>query len=154
MNNDPNIEYDEDTVNIYITGFVATLLEGTEGIEIRDKIIRKKGYINIRILGFKQEPSDVILANQKVRNKFPYFICHRPAVQLDRTILGLQVKIVQEDNGYCLELENHPDTIPDGVETVNVDITRFIALSLVEKEEINVDFNLINKELVKIGSSE
>ena len=161
--------------NIDITGFVETLLEGTKGIEIGHKKVLNEGYINI------SESPDV---NSKLKNKFPYFICHLPfnsdkdihevgkiisgelcgglpfetlendkgpAVQLDRTILGLNVKIVQDEKGYCLEIRNHPDMIPDGVDTVNIDITRFIALSLVETEEINMDFNSINKELVKIG---
>ncbi|MCF6136057.1 hypothetical protein L2649_12925 [Thermoactinomyces vulgaris] len=175
--------------NLYITGYVANLLKGTEGIEIRDKILEEDGYIDLDIDEEETHP-DNLSAKQKIKNKFPYFICHLPfnsdkdlhevgriiskalcgglpfnllkneqgpVLQLERTILGLQIKILQEEKGYCLEIKNDPDTIPDGVDTVNVDITRFIALSLeesivfVKTEGVDIDYDSIHKEFVKIG---
>src|SRR5690606_15535251 len=72
---------------------------------------------------------------------------------LNCPILGLDVIVHSygEEKGYCLEIKNHPDMIPNEVDTIKIDITGFIATLLKETEGINIDFESINKEYIKIG---
>lgn len=111
-----DLDLSVEAAHVYFTGFVATLLEGVEGIRIGYEDIPYKGYIAIERTLEDPEPPDVILENEKMKNKYPFFHCHLP-FHSEKTIEevsqivskqlfgGLPFKVLENEDHLTMQLD-------------------------------------------------